>query len=76
MTCTGAYCAPLTPTKVYINGQYRPGPPAEVALRTFDEIALVIGSPPPSVPASYDCHDAAAMEQASCQGFLSPRVGG
>jgi hypothetical protein len=39
--------------KEYVNGKVRDGDPASLQLAAHDEIALVYGSPPASVPSSY-----------------------
>lgn len=68
--CVGSYCAPDTPIIVHVDGQPWPGSLEEVRLASFEQLTLVIGEPPTSVPARYDCRDAAPVERRSCQGFL------
>lgn len=69
-TCVGGYCAPTNPIRVYIDGREKTGDPAQAPLTPYAEIALVIGKPPPRIPAAYDCRGAADLERRSCQGFL------
>lgn len=75
-TCVGVYCAPRTSTKVFVDGIAQAGPAPDVELLPYREIAVVVGSPPASIPAGYDCHDAAPVEQESCRGFLTAGAGG
>lgn len=70
-TCIGAYCGPEKAPRLYVNGVEVGGHPARLGLAPFQQIAIVVGAPPPSIPARYDCHNATAVERASCQGFLS-----
>ena len=53
-TCVGGYCAPQTPVLFYVDGHKRTGDPATIRLVKHEEIAIVIGTPPPEVPSSYD----------------------
>lgn len=69
--CTGGYCAPGQPTRVYVDGVERPGPPGAVVLAPSQEVAMVVGAAPAVIPSRYDCHNAAAMELVSCQAFLT-----
>jgi hypothetical protein len=38
---------------VFVDGKHRGGNPAGIALASHQEIALVIGSPPRSIPSTY-----------------------
>jgi hypothetical protein len=51
--CVGAYCAPDKPYKVYVNGQQFTGDASTIVLKNFEEIALVIGTPPPTIPNAF-----------------------
>ena len=53
-TCVGGYCAPQTPVRFYVDGNERTGDPTAIRLVKHEEIAIVIGTPPPEVPSSYD----------------------
>jgi hypothetical protein len=51
-TCIGGYCKPKTNWSVYVNGQ-RVSDPQKLVLQPHQEIAVVIGKPPPNVPSTY-----------------------
>lgn len=51
--CVGGYCRQLTPWKVYVNGRPYAGNPAGLELKEHQEIAVVIGTPPKTIPSSY-----------------------
>ena len=52
--CVGSYCRPATPIAVYLNGKLQPvGDPSSIALSNYLEIAIVIGTPPPSIPSAF-----------------------
>jgi hypothetical protein len=70
--CIGAYCAPATPIATYVNGQPHSGAPAGIVLRKGEEIAVVIGTPPASIPSAWDCKariDAHLENPAQCADF-------
>jgi hypothetical protein len=48
--CIGAYCNRL---KWYLNGKLQTGNPQTYTLQPHDEIAIVVGTPPKSIPSSY-----------------------
>ena len=48
--CIGSYCNDL---KWYVNGKLQTGNPQAYTLRSHDEIAIVVGTPPKSIPSSY-----------------------
>jgi hypothetical protein len=52
--CVGAYCEVETPIEVYVDGQAYDGDPAEIQLVDRRQIAIVIGTPPTEIPATYD----------------------
>jgi hypothetical protein len=52
-SCAGGYCGPGARAVVFVNGQRHRGNPATIGLRSHQEIALVIGTPPRSIPATY-----------------------
>jgi hypothetical protein len=56
-TCVGGYCNP-TPIRWYVNGKRFSGNPREILLSDKKEIALVIGTRPKKIPASYDFSNA------------------
>jgi hypothetical protein len=51
--CVGGYCRQVTPWTVYVNGQPYSGDPAMLDLKSHQEIAFVIGTPPKQIPRSY-----------------------
>jgi hypothetical protein len=51
--CVGGYCRQVTPWTVYVNGQPYSGDPARLDLKSHQEIAFVIGTPPKQIPRSY-----------------------
>ena len=51
--CVGAYCAPDKPYKVYVGGQQFTGDASTIVLKNLTEIALVIGTPPPTIPSVF-----------------------
>ena len=55
--CVGGYCNP-TPIRWYVNGKRFSGNPRDILLTDKKEIALVIGTPPTKIPASYDFSNA------------------
>jgi hypothetical protein len=52
-SCVGGYCQPGTSVVVFVDGKRHRGNPAGIALAAQQEIALVIGSPPSSIPSTY-----------------------
>lgn len=69
-SCVGSYCGPETPIAVHVDGRPWEGPLDEVRLAHYEQLSLVIGEPPATIPADYDCYIAAPVERRSCQGFL------
>ena len=56
-TCVGAYCHLVTP-HVYVNGKPFTGDPQTIQLTDHKEVAIVIGTPPKSIPATADFSNA------------------
>jgi hypothetical protein len=52
-SCVGGYCKELTPWKMYVNGKEYLGDPRALVLKPHQEIAIVIGTPPKSIPSKY-----------------------
>jgi len=52
-TCVANYCVPVTSLAVYVDGQRYSGNPADISLTDRKEIAVVIGSAPKEIPASF-----------------------
>jgi hypothetical protein len=51
--CVGSYCAPDKPYKAYVNGQQFTGDASTIVLKNLEEIALVIGTPPSTIPNAF-----------------------
>jgi hypothetical protein len=51
--CVGGYCQEVTPWTVYVDGQAYSGDPAKLVLKSHQEIAFVIGTPPKTIPRKY-----------------------
>jgi hypothetical protein len=51
--CVGGYCAPKTPIAFYVDGERYPGDPRAITLTNGREIAIVIGTPPSSIPDAF-----------------------
>ena len=52
--CIGGYCKPKVPWTMYVNGAAYPGDPSALVLKRHQEIAIVIGKRPKTIPASYN----------------------
>jgi hypothetical protein len=52
-TCVGTYCSPATTITWYVNGTKFTGDPTTVDLSNLVEIAVVIGTPPASIPTQF-----------------------
>ena len=52
-SCVATYCSPATPVAVYVRGRRFTGDPRTIALSDQEEIAIVIGTPPAQIPASF-----------------------
>jgi hypothetical protein len=50
-TCVGAYCNGLS---WYVNGERRTGNPQNLVLKNHEEIAIVVGKPPKTIPKTFD----------------------
>lgn len=48
--CIGGYCSPDTKLEAYVNGTSYTEPISTIVLKRGEEIAIVIGSPPATVP--------------------------
>ena len=56
-SCVGDYCKPDAPIHIYLNGTAYTGDPAAIPLDDHLEIAIVIGQPPKTIPASWEFLD-------------------
>ena len=53
-TCLGVYCATAdSPLDVYVNGKKLTSDPTGYVMKAHDEIAVVFGEPPKSIPKTY-----------------------
>lgn len=51
--CVADYCSPETPIATYVNGEEYAGNPAELVLKNLQQISVVVGTAPPSIPEAY-----------------------
>jgi hypothetical protein len=51
--CVGGYCRPTAPITVYVDGDVYTGNPRQIQLEDRREIAIVIGTPPDSIPSRF-----------------------
>jgi len=51
--CIGGYCKPAVPIKIYVDGKLETGDPAQIELSDLREIAIVIGTPPATIPKEF-----------------------
>ena len=52
-SCVGGYCKPATPIKIYADGKVQTGDPTKIELSNLREIAIVIGTPPATIPQEF-----------------------
>lgn len=52
--CVGGYCTPKTSIRFYIDGAEYKGDPREIELTNLLEVAILIGTPPTTIPSSGD----------------------
>lgn len=52
-SCVGGYCRPTAAFAVFVNGKRYTGNPADIGFADHQEIAIVIGSPPASIPQQF-----------------------
>jgi len=57
-TCVGSYCRPATSIKLYVDGRPFAGDPRTIQLTDHKEIAVVIGTPPKTIPSTADFSNA------------------
>jgi hypothetical protein len=71
-TCIGGYCSPDVPISAYVNGKAVDESLPAIVIHKGQEIAIVIGSPPATIPSSWDCDaeiDAEVENPAQCTDF-------
>jgi hypothetical protein len=52
-SCAGSYCQPGARVVVFVDGKRHQENPTTIGLASHEEIALVIGAPPSSIPSTY-----------------------
>jgi hypothetical protein len=52
-SCVGQFCKPATTIAIYVDGQRFQGDPNGIELADHREIAILIGTPPSSVPSTF-----------------------
>jgi hypothetical protein len=55
VNCVGGYCRPQTPVSAYVDGHRTSQPMPDIVFKKGEEIALVIGTPPSTIPSTWDC---------------------
>ena len=51
--CVGGFCKPEAPIAIFVDGERYTSDPREIELSNGKEIAIVIGTPPSSIPESF-----------------------
>jgi hypothetical protein len=51
--CVGGYCKPNVPIKIYVDGTVATGDPTQIELKNLREIAIVVGTPPATIPREF-----------------------
>jgi hypothetical protein len=51
--CVGGYCKPDVPIKIYVDGKVETGDPTQLELSNLREIAILIGTPPATIPMEF-----------------------
>jgi hypothetical protein len=51
--CVGGYCKPAAPISIYVDGDAYTGNPRQIGLENLREIAIVIGTPPTTIPSTF-----------------------
>jgi hypothetical protein len=51
--CVGGYCKPDVPIKIYVDGTVAAGDPTQIELKNLREIAIVVGTPPATIPREF-----------------------
>jgi hypothetical protein len=51
--CVGGYCKPDVPIKIYVDGKVEASDPTQIELSDMREIAIVIGTPPATIPMEF-----------------------
>ena len=51
--CVGGYCKPTSPIRIYVDGKAQIGDPTQIELSNLREVAIVIGTPPATIPMEF-----------------------
>ena len=51
--CVGGYCKPAVPIKIYVDGKVETGDPTQIELSNLREVAILIGTPPATIPMEF-----------------------
>jgi hypothetical protein len=51
--CVGGYCKPAVPIEIYVDGKVETGDPTQIELKNLREVAVVIGTPPATIPKEF-----------------------
>jgi hypothetical protein len=57
-SCVATFCSPATTIAIYVDGTITPGDPRAIQIIDLREIAIVIGTPPATIPKSADFSNA------------------
>jgi len=52
-SCVGGYCRPASSVVVFVDGKRQTGSPGGIPFLDHHEVAIVIGTPPARIPATY-----------------------
>jgi hypothetical protein len=52
--CVATYCGPTQKVAIYVDGRPFTGDPRTIPLTNLEEITIVIGSPPSTIPSEGD----------------------
>ncbi|HET7473331.1 MAG TPA: hypothetical protein VFJ71_09420 [Candidatus Limnocylindrales bacterium] len=58
LSCVSTYCSPTTKIAIYVDGDLSTGDPRAIELTDLREIAVVIGTPPATIPKTGDFSNA------------------
>lgn len=58
VSCVATFCSPATTIAIYVDGTLTPGDPRAIQIIDQREIAIVIGTPPATIPKSADFSNA------------------
>jgi hypothetical protein len=75
--CVGGYCRSGIAVSAYVDGRRSREPMPDIIFRKGEEIALVIGSPPSTIPSTWDCPAKISPieNRDDCTQFPKPQAG-